>query len=91
MSVSELFEPAWKRICEHEGAFFKTEGGRWFTYRVDGDALRPSHSDVRIPRSDLEIAFPMLPVPAAKLNKHVRGPAFVWAVLHDPRIAAGQW
>ena len=89
--LSGLFEPVWARIEAHAGAFFKTDAGRWFTYKVDGIFVLPSQSDVRIPRTDFELAFPLLPVPAAKLNKFVKGPAYVWAILHDPRVSNGEW
>ncbi len=86
-----LFDPVWVRIEAHAGGFFKTDGGRWFTYKIDGSFVLPSQTEVRIPRSDFELAFPLLPVRAAKLNKFVKGPAYVWAILHDPRISNGEW
>lgn len=89
--IGALFEPIRARIETHAGAFFKTDAGRWFTYKVDGDAVLPSQTEVRIPLSDFELAFPLLPVPASKLNKFVKGPAYVWAILHDPRISNGEW
>ncbi len=87
----ELFDAVWARIVEHSGAFFKTDLGAWFTYEIDADCLLPSHSELHIPRSDFELAFPMLPVLPAKLNRFVTGPKYVWAILHDPRISDGQW
>ncbi len=85
------FDTVWSRIRERGGEFFKTGEGQWFTYKVEGDVIQPSHSELRIPRSDFELAFPLLPVPPAKLNKFVTGPKFVWAILHDPRISVGRW
>ena len=89
--AAKLFDDVWERICANEREFFKTDGGRWFTYRIEEDIVRPSQSEARIARSDFERVFPMLPVPPAKLNKYVDGPAFVWAILHDPRISGGRW
>ncbi|MEE9282265.1 MAG: hypothetical protein V3V67_19040 [Myxococcota bacterium] len=92
MSAEEAsFEAVWSSIRENAGEFFKTSEGLWFTYRLEADELVPSHSELRIPRSDFELAFPLLPVPPAKLNKFVKGPKYVWAILHDPRVAAGRW
>ncbi len=86
------FDELWERIRAHAGEFFKTEGGRWFTYQLEGDDLIPSQTeDLRIPRSDFELAFPMLPVPPPKLNRFVKGPVYVWAILHDERVSAGRW
>ena len=89
--LGALFEPVRARIEAHAGSFFKTDAGRWFTYEVDGSFVLPSQTELRIPYSDFEVAFPLLPVPAAKLNKFVKGPAYVWAILHDPRISNGEW
>ncbi len=92
MSAEEsLFETHWSKITESSGEFFRTNDGQWFTYRIEGGELLPSHSDLRIPRSDFETAFPLLPVPPAKLNRYVTGPKYVWAILHDPRISEGCW
>ena len=82
-------DAVWERICAQAGEFFKTHRNEWFTYRIEGDELRPSQSDLSIPKSDFELAFPMLPVPPAKLNRFVSGPRYVWAILHDPRVSAG--
>ena len=92
MADASPFDAVWERIASLAGEFFKTDGGRWFIYKLDGGDLIPSQSDdLRIPRSDFELAFPMLPVPPAKLNKFVRGPRYVWAILHDPRVSQGRW
>jgi hypothetical protein len=86
------FEMVWERVVSHTGEFFKTATGRWFTYRLDGDRILPSHTEIRIPRSDLELAYSMVPIPqSAKLNRLVEGPSYVWAILHDERITRGDW
>ncbi len=85
------FDAVWARIAANAGEFFQTDAGRWFTYRLDGNELRPSQTDLSIPRSDFELAFPMLPVPPPKLNRFVKGPRYVWAILHDKRVSKGQW
>ena len=86
------FEEVWRRIVAHERAFFRTQAGAWFTYRIDGDALRPSQSDAVIPKSDFELAYAMVPFPSpAKIGRFVTGGNWVHAVLHDERIACGSW
>jgi hypothetical protein len=92
--VSEAvpFEEVWRRIAAHERGFFRTQSGAWFTYRIDGDTLRPSRSDVAIPRRDFELAYAMVPFPSpAKVGRFVRGANYVHAVLHDERISGGSW
>lgn len=93
MSEAPLdFDSVWARILDLRGEFFQTAKGRWFTYKVDDDELSVSQTDFQIPRSDLALAFNMLPISvSAKLNRLVEGPAYVWAILHDERISRGDW
>ena len=85
----------WRRISEHQGEFFQTHQGLWFTYRLAGPAgteLRPSHSDLAIPRADFERVMPLLPLAdPRKIAKFVTGYPYVAAVLSDPRISLGDW
>jgi hypothetical protein len=37
-------------------------------------------------------AYEMVPIKGhGGINEIVRGPAYVWAVLHDARISSGEW
>ncbi len=82
----------WQRIAAHEREFFKSHRDRWFTYRIEGDALVPSHSELRIPRSDFDLALALVPVRVpTKLARHVSDYEYVWAILHDERISKGAW
>ncbi|MEE2704157.1 MAG: hypothetical protein VX614_09080 [Myxococcota bacterium] len=86
------FATVWERILDLRGEFFRTANGRYFTYKLDGDRLAVSQSELLIPRSDFTLAFNMLPISrSAKLNRLVEGPAYVWAILHDERITRGAW
>ena len=86
------FDEIWSRIVALEGEFLRTHQGRLFTYRIEGDALLPSHSDLRIPRADFERVLPMLPLPdPRKIAKHVTGYPYVAALLADPRLSRGEW
>ena len=82
----------WKRITAHEREFFKSHLDRWFTYRIEGERLLPSHSELEIPRSDFELALALCPIALPqKLARHVTDYEFVWAILHDERISQGDW
>jgi hypothetical protein len=90
--ASSPFDPVWERIVRNSGEFFQTQAGGWFTYRIEGGELLPSHSDARIARANFETAFPLLPLPSpAKIGKFVSGSKWVWAILHDPRVSQGEW
>ncbi len=83
------FEKIWRKIREHEGDIFHTKTGLRFTYSIEGDIFHPSRTDYNISKADFEWAYGMMPIkegPGA-INKYVRGPSYVWAVLHDPRIS----
>ncbi|MBW2279282.1 MAG: hypothetical protein JRG76_02315 [Deltaproteobacteria bacterium] len=82
----------WQRIAAHEREFFKSHRDRWFTYRIEGEELVPSHSDVRIPRGDFDLALALLPMRIpTKLSRHVTDYEYVWAILNDERISQGAW
>lgn len=82
------FENIWRRIREHEGDIFYTITGLKFTYSIEGDIFHPSRTDYNISKADFEKAYAMMPIKGpGGINNIVRGPAYVWAVLHDSRIS----
>lgn len=86
------FTLIWGRIVALQGEEFATITGLPFTYRVEGDALYPSRTRYRLSRSNVETAYGMVPIPGpGAINDTVRGPAYIWAILHDPRVSQGAW
>jgi hypothetical protein len=86
------FEGCWSRVVAHAGRTFRTKTGLEFTYKIDGAYFCPSRTDYRISREDFRKAFQMVPIDGpGVISRVVRGPAYVWAVLHDRRISLGQW
>jgi hypothetical protein len=86
------FEEVWRRIVEHQGQPFRTGTGLEFTYRVRGSTFYPSRTEYAINRTDFETAYQMVPLQGpGSISKAVRGPSYVWAVLHDTRISQGEW
>lgn len=86
------FRSVWERIVAHAGETFRTKRNLEFTYHVDRDDFYQSRTKYRISRSDFTKAYQNVPLdgPGA-INTEVRGPAYVWAVLHDRRISRGEW
>jgi len=83
----KAFEEIWKRIVAYQGEEFLTIQGLPFTYRIIGNTLRPSRTVYNISKSDFKKAYRMFPIKGpGVINQIVRGPAYVWAILHDPRI-----
>ena len=90
--VSTPFSEVWSRIAAHAGETFSTKTGLDFTYKVRGDAFFPSRTSFRIAKADFEKAYRLVPVEGpGVISDLVRGPAYVWAVLHDHRISRGAW
>jgi hypothetical protein len=85
-----LFDVIWGRIVALQGEQFATISGLPFTYHVDGDALYPSRTNYRLSRGDVAKAYAKVPIsgPGA-INNEVRGPAYIWAILHDQRVLHG--
>jgi hypothetical protein len=62
-----------------------------FTYRITGDSLYTSRTNYKISKANFAKAFEYGPIegPGAIKNMII-GPAYVWAILHDSRIAASK-
>ncbi|MCB9840054.1 MAG: hypothetical protein H6809_00190 [Phycisphaeraceae bacterium] len=85
----EPFSLVWSRIVEMSGETFSTITGKPFTYSVDGNVVRTTLANQNLPRSDFEKAYSLFPLKGpGEISNTVRGSAYVWAILHDPRIAS---
>jgi hypothetical protein len=85
------FDEVWNRIVSHTGKLFKTKRGLEFTYSIEADIFVPSRTNYRISKRDFETAYALVPFDGPGIiNNMVRGPAYVWAVLHDPRVRQNQ-
>jgi hypothetical protein len=88
----ERFEEVWRRIVAHEGDEFRTTTGLPFTYEIAGDILHPSRTKYNIAKSQVAKAFELVPFDGPGIiNAIVRGPSYVWAILHDARIRRSRW
>jgi hypothetical protein len=86
------FEEVWNRIVALQGEIFHTKTGLKFTYKIEGDGFCPSRTEYRIDKSDFEKACEMVPIEGpGTINNLVRGPAYIWAVLHDKRVSMEEW
>lgn len=90
------FEEIWNLILAYKGEIFYTKRGYPFTYKMVGNAIRPIRNGRKInqliPEGDFQKVYPQLPIPGpGVINRFVRGPAFVWGILHDQRISRGEW
>jgi hypothetical protein len=59
---------------------------------MDGEALITSRTDYALSRRNFDEAYARVPIARPReINKEVRGPSYVWAILHDPRVSMGRW
>lgn len=84
------FDTVWRRIVECAGQEFSTATGLEFSYEVKGQTLRPNRTRYNLSRSEFEKAWGLLPsATRSQLNRAVRGPSYVIAILSDPRVSPG--
>ncbi|OBY25225.1 hypothetical protein [Leisingera sp. JC1] len=85
-------EEVWNRIGALAGREFQTISGKTFTYSMDGDGFITSRTDYRLGRADVEKALALVPLSGpGEVNQLVRGPAYLWAILHDQRVRNADW
>jgi hypothetical protein len=84
-------DAVWKRIKAHVGEPFQLARGGEFTYEVRGNVLRSSRTDYNLSRINVEHALSIVPIQRPSDIAVVRGPSYVYAILMDPRIRAGEW
>ncbi len=81
------FEVIWKRILQHQGEIFYTKTKLPFQYKIVGHNIVPDRTGYPLHRSNFENAYKLVPIDGpGEINEIVRGPAYIWAILHDPRI-----
>jgi hypothetical protein len=80
------FEAVWTKIKTHEGEVFHTKKGLDFTFGIRGNYFYPSRTKYAISKADIEKAYKALSADGPGDINYVRGPSYVWAVLHDDRI-----
>ena len=83
-------DEVWRHLKELEGHEFETKTGKPFTFEIDGDVFHPSRTKYNVAKADFRRALELVPFDGpGVINSVVRGPAYVWAVLHDKRVRRG--
>ncbi len=92
MSALPSIDEVWRRIEAHQGETFHTKTGVPLTYSVPGTQLVTDRSDYPLHIADFAKALELVPIEApGKINTLVRGPGYIWGILHDPRIRQSDW
>lgn len=81
------FDALWRNIQAHAGQEFQTVTELAFTYEAHEGYIKPSRANQNISRSDFEKAYELVPLQSpGQIANIVRGSAYVYAILTDPRI-----
>ncbi len=90
--MTPSIDVVWGRLKSLAGQRFETKTGKPFTYEIAGDVLHPSRTEYNISKGEFRKALELVPFDGpGVINRTVRGPAYVWAVLHDSRIRKRNW
>ena len=81
----------WTRIEAHAGETFTQIRGGQFTYAIEGDSLDLDRTNQKVPRSHIEQALALVPLPNTVPVQHLRAPSYIYAILMDERIRGGEW
>lgn len=86
------FSQIWNLVVLLAGQQFRTKRGLPFTYKVRGASVVPSRTAYQISQADFQTVYTLVPLTGpGEVNTLVRGPAYVWAILHDHRVSGGAW
>ena len=82
----------WQRMKIFEGEIFRTIKNLEFTYGISGDVLIPSRTEYHLTKSDVSKVLKRVPLKGpGEISNDVRGPSYLWAILHDSRISNDEW
>jgi hypothetical protein len=89
--VPRDIHPVWQRIVAHEGQAFTLTRGQVFTYEVLGNYLRPAGRVRHLSKTNFQKALQRVPFVNTASVGDLQGPSYVFAILMDERIRAGNW
>ena len=85
------FSAVWARIEVLEGETFRQILGGEFTYVVRSGCVAPDRTNRLIPRAHFERAWEMVPLESTVPLQSLQGPSYIFAILMDSRVSAGEW
>jgi hypothetical protein len=89
--MKSSFEVVWARIEASQGQTFRQLRGGEFTYEVESGCVAPDRTNRLIPRAHFERAWEMAPLENTVPLQSLQGPSYLFAILMDSRINAGEW
>ncbi|MNY19143.1 hypothetical protein D3C86_1525640 [compost metagenome] len=83
------FDTLWTRVQANTGQIFHTKTGRVCSYEAHETYVELQNTSHNIPRSHFERAFEMMPTQRVADLNALRGYAYLWGIMMDPRIRQG--
>jgi hypothetical protein len=89
--MKSKFPTVWARIEVLQGQSFTQLRGGEFTYEVRSGCVAPARTNRLIPRGQFKKAWEMVPLESAGPVQSLQGPSYIYAILMDARVSAGEW
>ena len=89
--MRSTFSAVWERIEALQGESFRQIRGGEFTYGVKSGSIVPDRTNRLIPRAHFERAWEMVPLANTVPVQSLQGPSYLYAILMDVRVSAGEW
>lgn len=86
--AAHRLEAVWEQLEAHAGEPFTLKRGQQFTYHVSAGVLMPTTANWDVPKAEFAEALRRLPVSGPAQFKDLQAAAFIYALLHDERIAS---
>lgn len=80
------FGDIWRRVVALEGEEFQTSTGLPFTYEITSTGLITNRTKYNLAQAQFSVAFEHVPCSGPSDIHFVRGPSYIWAILHDRRV-----
>lgn len=90
MSVPEI-ETVWARISANAESEFRMIQGGIFSYKIVSGHVVLDRTNHQIPKSQFEKSLALVPLGNTTVIQHLRGPAYIYAILMDDRIRQVDW
>ena len=80
-------ETVWGVLESHSGESFTLKSGPQFSYQISAGVLMPTTANWDVPKAEFAEALRRMPVAGPAQLKDLQAAAFIYALLHDDRIA----
>ncbi|MDF1597480.1 MAG: hypothetical protein P1T08_15485 [Acidimicrobiia bacterium] len=84
-------DAVWRRIVNHSGHTFHQLRGKPFTYEARGRTIYLEATNRMISRTAIEKALERVPLENTVVVQDLSAPSYIYGILMDPRVRAGDW